>query len=598
MKKTIKIFLKAALCVIMAIVITVGGLLPATAAGSIKKDIAQKTVITETLEYMYKTNPGEKQRVMIWLMDIDTTAAVREAFKSVPNYADRLTYLTEVVKFSDKENQELSSYISTKREAMKSCYQEYTQNFNDKYLSSDDVIYISQYTPTIIAELTYEKAVKLSKNKQVKSIDFYCDDIVMPDEVNSDNLSLLSVPYYSVSNQVSYIHADDVWGTYADTGAGVNVGMIDVSLPNTSTGIIFTPHYTGEYNGYYPGTGDVPHASNVLEIIYSIAPDANFYCTSYNTIYSHTPTPTLITEIEWLLGCNVDVINISMSLDINGIDDGENSYGAISQYLDSIIYAYDVSIVMAAGNSGSTGILSGGMAYNAVTVGNYNRYSSVISGDSSYYSGSSLAYKPDISAPGYFTFTFSGEDSHGTSFAAPMVTGTIALIMSYRGSLRVNPTGIKSILTSSVSLSTSHHYDTRLSLNSYKQYGAGILDAYRAVSNAASYRYTTDWMDVDATIVDYYNYFSYGNTVRISLAFEKINFGAYGEDVTLADLNIHIYDDSNNLVCYSTTSNNNVEIVEFTPSATGTYRIKISNYEPATGYRDYYSIYSFSWVYS
>ncbi|MBQ2240626.1 MAG: pre-peptidase C-terminal domain-containing protein, partial [Clostridia bacterium] len=69
-------------------------------------------------------------------------------------------------------------------------------------------------------------------------------------------------------------------------------------------------------------------------------------------------------------------------------------------------------------------------------------------------------------------------------------------------------------------------------------------------------------------------------TTRISLAFEKV-FSSNNAEYSLADLDLIILDSFGEELYNSTTDNNNVELVEFTPTAYDTYTIRVFQFAPA-----------------
>ena len=91
-----------------------------------------------------------------------------------------------------------------------------------------------------------------------------------------------------------------------------------------------------------------------------------------------------------------------------------------------------------------------GCAMNAITVGSTN-ISKNIAESSSWYTTDSFLYKPDVVAPGgrltgIPTFDDTINPPGGTSCAAPMVTGTIALLMEEFPMLKNNPALVKSLI--------------------------------------------------------------------------------------------------------------------------------------------------------
>ncbi len=464
------------------------------------------------------------------------------------------------------------------------------------------MIYNSQYLPIVIAELSCERIRTISSCDIVESIDYYCDAVFTePEQYNLySNNNSIEIEYYNIYDNMLYINAinehgenifDNSWGTL---GYGINIGVLD--------GGVVDVDYAGLYNAnisiHYPSEDPIDdHATKVTEIIYRLAPDADFFCTSYNIFLNPSIEANLLTELEWFIANNVDVINISMGIQYGAVQDQVNTYGQISQIFDRYVQEYDITIVMAAGNSGSNSVSSGAMAYNVITVGNYSRQFGTILGLYSSYNNeenTEYAYKPDICAPGYVSF-IDNTNNIGTSFAAPMVTGVVALMMACRSSLRVNPTQVKSILTASVSLSTCH--DMPLDDSNYRSHGSGVINASRANQILMSSEFTTaNTEQYSRYYCDYEIELSADFTTRVSLAFEKV-MPTDSIVCELADLNIHIYDVYSGRVYSSTTTNNNVELIEFVPPENGTYTIRVEQLIPAMSPdRPYTTPYSIAWI--
>ena len=104
---------------------------------------------------------------------------------------------------------------------------------------------------------------------------------------------------------------------------------------------------------------------------------------------------------------------------------------------------------------------------------------SSVSSDNNYYTGHARNQYVDLCAPGRniaVATTGNGYTiAHGTSYAAPMVAGTVALMLSVSPSL--SPAGIETILKNTAApINNAHLYPGLI--------GAGRLDAYAAVQKA------------------------------------------------------------------------------------------------------------------
>lgn len=564
----------------------------------------QQGVVSDTLIGLMDHNPNEIYRVIIWLEDIDTDTAVNEALEKIPDYESEMARLCSSPITNEEDDAKWEYFVSTKRNAMKTCYSVYTANFSDKYLTENEVVYNSEYMPIIIAELNSERIEEIALCDGVESVGYYCDDVfIEPAQYNNNYAN--DIEYYDTDSNMQYINVtnaqqenifDNTWGTL---GYGINIGVLDVGVVDADNIGLNGANIIVHYPSQEPIDD---HATKATEIVYNVAPDADFFCTSYNIYADLTINATLITELEWFVANNVDVVNISMGLFYYDVweqeyyEDEINEYGEIAMILDRYVHQYGFSIVMAAGNYKEDTVDSGAMAYNIITVGNYCRSEDMIVNETSSYNQNNNddAYKPDICAPGFVDF---GNETiaSGTSYAAPLVTGVVALMMACRGSLRINPTQAKAILTASVSLDSAHPVPSEDSL--YRQYGAGVIDASRANQLIMSGDFiSANTQSTPRYYCEYQVELFANQTTRFSLAFEKV---MTTDDVScnLSDLNICVYDTYGRLVCSSQTLNNNIELVEFLPTQYGMYTVRIEQLTIATSSGvSYATPYTFAWL--
>lgn len=274
--------------------------------------------------------------------------------------------------------------------------------------------------------------------------------------------------------------------------------------------------------------------------------------------------------------------------------------GANDRFYDSMVINQYRTIVKSAGNengpcnSGNGNVTSPGLAYNVIAVGNFNDNNTVAwAGDSmsncSSWRDPSSTYgdreKPEVSAPGTSinsTTTSSpwvGGIGSGTSFAAPHVTGVAALLMQRSAGLTAWPEAVKAILMASA----VHNIEGATRLSEYD--GAGGIDAYRADRIASGS--LGSWGGISYTCSAAANttlatvYLVAGKTTRVVMAWDADpNYSNYANR-SGADLDLQIKNSAGAVVASSSSFDNTYEIVEFTPTVSGSYTINANKYSCA-----------------
>lgn len=516
--------------------------------------------ITPTLQDVIQEKPDKMIPVLIWMKDVDLSGVMSEALLSLNKDIDSLEELTSR---KDISLDDFQKYIQTKRNLSSALYEEHNNRIVHDCFDGKDIIYISRYSPVVLLYLDVEEIVKVSQREEVMLIDYYFS------EENENEIS--------IANSVT--RASLVYPSYGYGGYGIKIGVLEESITNAYFPGVNVVSQNGTVSAYQE---PLNHVNSVVSIISSIAPDAQYYIAD-NSVMSN------FQAIEWLLSQGVNIINASKKID----NDGCNTYGSVSKWLDHIAYNHDVHFVKSSGNEGETGVTSGGMAYNIVTVGNINDNRTLsytdddIATDSSFYydyDNSHLTSKPDICAPGVGISTEFGTGS-GTSCSAPQVAGAIALLCQGNPTLTIRQDAVKAILTCSVNYSSPLTYVPSDSF--YKYFGAGLLDTCGAVWVAENTRYVASSISTNTSSKTYSFYVSSSDDrVRVSLAFlrnssigSSNHVGTSPNVVNLSDLDLRVYPpNSSTPIASSTKLYNNVEIVDFEPTVSGTYTIVITNY--------------------
>lgn len=537
----------------------------------------------------YALVDDDKVLTQVWFSDIDLSSAEVTALKSAGITKAELSDYETVDPFAisnlnlAEQNDKIQTYIEAKRVAATELYTEYNQNLVDELLSGEEVFYVSRYSPVVLVKLSESSALALAKHSEIQMIADYESNNITNVDVDKDIETAVStstsIDDINTITRVNSIHTSS---NYGYTGRGVKIGVSEPDLPDTSK------FRNLNIRGIATDRDNVEvssHATNVLDIVSRIAPDAEYYLGASKTSGD-------LKVIEALLDYGVNVITSSHAI---GTPLEGCQYDVFEKWLDHIAYQHDVHFVQAAGNSGAgstagtAGPGPGCMAYNIVVVGNLDTkgnlyyYDDVINPGSSYYSGSTLANKPDICAPGTnIISSFYTDTMTGTSYAAPQVAGVIALMCEQRPALKTQQTTVKAILTASVNFDSQHGYTP--SSTNYKKYGAGLLDCVGACYVVGGYRYTNSSIAYGITSKTHtFTVNSSDSRIRVSLAFNirstSTSVGDYHDtyidNVKLGNLNIQVKDPNGKTVGSSTTTNNNVEIVDFKPTTTGTYSIVV-----------------------
>ena len=212
-------------------------------------------------------------------------------------------------------------------------------------------------------------------------------------------------------------------------GAGVKVAVIDTGIDLKHPAFAGRLAPAGEWKDYVDGDStpqEVPgpnygHGTGVADIIVQVAPNVTILPLRVLGPDGAGDTTDVVAAIDYAVSRGAKVINLSL-----GTDTDEKALKELVKYA----LKAEVVIVASAGNNGQQDIMFPAR-YNSevLGVGSVNRYDE-LSTFSAY--GKELS----LTAPGEFIYTAAPDQSvaywNGTSFAAPIVSGTVALALGER----------------------------------------------------------------------------------------------------------------------------------------------------------------------
>lgn len=526
---------------------------------------------------------------------------------------------------------EQNAYMKEWRNARKNINTTINSSFeNSLDLDKCKDIYIDSLIGYATLETKNSYILTIASSPLVKQIGlFNVENAIL---VDSDDESTTE----NTQNPIGYhMNQDNIPTQY--TGFGVNIGVIELGESRASqyrvkydTNNVHLANKNGKiYTNYTFGLTEsqvsaVPkeHATYVLtmlcgepvtsttgEIYQGIAPNATVYYAGVFPNYTY-----VYSALDWLINeSNVSVINLSFT------DENTTDYSDVDQYIDCLIQQYRVTFTIAAGNN-SGYVRSVAKAYNAITVGNVtseknnaNQY--IIRASSNFNELDGYANKPDIVAHGTNLYTLNTNleptcelpsnpengTITGTSFASPIVAGTIALMIQRNPYLENKPDKIKAILLNSaneeeINTSDSDDYQrcaTPINSSSYievdgvmrNKTGAGILNIRASVENATG-AVTMSYTLNSASTITTGEYFIPADTeFKIGIVFEKTDHDKPTEDSPHGTVvNFEMIDINTGTVVLSSKSNvtsnlsvyDNVKIFNVTTKQSGTYVFRVS----------------------
>jgi serine protease AprX len=309
------------------------------------------------------------------------------------------------------------------------------------------------------------------------------------------------------------IRADEVWAL-GYTGAGVTVAVLDSGvapandLTQPTSRLLASVDFVETWFGHRDPGGHGTHVAGIIAgngydsdgALKGVAPEANIVSVRVINGHGKARASAIIAGIQWCVD-NSETYNIRvMNLSLGGTPSGSYKNDLLAAAVE-MAWRAGIVVVTAAGNHGpGVGSIStpGHDPFN-IAVGAIDDKGTPDPSDDEvpYFSARGPTLdgnsKPDILAPGRKIISLYAPTSYldgalpgrrmlsrlsrpyfrltGTSMAAPVVSGVVALLLQKRPNLK--PDQVKSILTDTArSVSGSSH-----------TVGAGVVDAYAALTS-------------------------------------------------------------------------------------------------------------------
>lgn len=535
---------------------------------------------------------GDTIPVWLWMEDIDQDAAVQKVYEntglkesdlevidepipdqlamSISNLdqaetAEKISVKSEFREYLEKteparrlEAQRVDTYIDELRTVQKDMLRQKNQSiFSRLGLSENSIIESELQAPVYIVNIAKSDIERLAKNPKVTSILYYKDEVLAPEDEYDDTFSPLNtIPRVMAASNLSRIRTET-----GLTGSGVKLGIIDMGKVKSDVEIdVSRITYVEPSNvGYHY------HSTNVARIAAGtegVALGASIYSSS----------GSIIGGVLGLSDAGVKIANMS----IYDTNERTESYNALEIYMDYVVSQNKLLVVKSAGNDHDA-VSSPGMAYNVITTGGFfnqgttDQSDDVMYRNSNYYKGSGC-FKPDFIADQSYAYKeIEHRNTTGTSYAAPFVTGTIALLYELRPSLAAQPEAVKAILMASchrkVTPSSGDPAENMASGLTAHQ-GAGAIDPYKAIAIAGSRHYGVRTLgsttERDRIRI---NQPAYGSTgLNISLAW-SVNPANRSTPASKTDLCLWVTNNGRS-VGDSYKSDSSTEMMYITPSST------------------------------
>ena len=317
---------------------------------------------------------------------------------------------------------------------------------------------------------------------------------------------------------------------------------------------------------------ETDHSRNVGAIIRSVSPESFLYCRGSAVLPNDS-------DLDGVGGND----RIYITTRSNG-DASSNNYSTTDRNWDNYSYNNSLAMFNSAGNSGgsSGSISTPGKGLNIIAVGNYNDSTNAINTGSSFTDPNIGNDKPELSAPGT-SITAGGFTMTGTSMSCPHAAAFTADMMSSSTYLKYRPYLAKAKMLAGATDAISGGFD-KVGLGGIDFLSAQYNGYWAWWSGGNSSWSTFDKGDgsSDGYVTKRIYISSSYKKARVALAW--MNRGNYtynhrnNAHAIGMDLDMKVYAPNGSLIGGSYSWDNSFEYVNFTPSQSGYYTVKINRF--------------------